>query len=399
MEYRRFGKTEEKISVITMGGMRFEKGWNLPRNVLPRVSIENCMDITRRALDLGINHFESAHGYVKSEGLFGTAFNELSVPRNQFKMMTKGAPKTADDARALVEEQLNTLKMDYVDFYGWHGINNDELLDIAVKKGGPVEALLKMKEEGIVRHVGFSTHGPLDVIMKAMKTGLFSFVNLHFYFFFQRNLPAVELAREMDLGVFIISPNEKGGMLWTPPEKLKKLCSPLTPIQFNGRYCLSHPQVTTLSLGIHRPEHFEQNFKILGGEEYFSPKQKRIENRLRSPLETFPQECTYCSECLPCPEDINIPEILRFHNLLKVYDMEDYGRYRYNMLEGKGHWFPGNFAFACTHCGDCLPKCPENIDIPRLLSATHKQLFNRKEYLKNKALDFLKKVYRLFFRR
>ncbi len=398
MEYRRFGKTEEQISVITLGGMRFKQGWDQPRNHLPRESVNNCIDITRHALDLGINHFESAHGYVKSEGLYGKAFQELGTPRKKFKMMTKGAPQTADETRAMVEEQLETLKMDYVDFYGWHGINNEDLLRTATKKGGPVETLLKMREEGIIRHVGFSTHGSLDVIMKALQTGLFSFVNLHFYFFFQRNLPAVELAKEMDIGVFIISPNEKGGMLWAPPKKLESLCAPLTPIQFNGRYCLSYPQVTTLSLGIHVPEHFEQNLKILGANDYFSPEQKKIEQRVRFPLENFSGECTYCSECLPCPEDINIPEILRFRNLQKAYDMENYGRYRYNMLEGKGHWFPGHFASACTHCGDCLPKCPEDLDIPRLLLETHRQLFDRKAYLKNSIMDFLKKIYRFIFR-
>jgi uncharacterized protein len=399
MEYRRFGKTEEQISVITLGGMRFKQGWNLPRNHLPRESIDNCIDITRQALDLGINHFETAHGYMKSEGLYGTAFRELGTPRNKFKMMTKGAPKTADDTRALVEEQLKTLKMDYFDFYGWHGINNEELLNIAIKKNGPVETLLKMREEGIIRHVGFSTHGPLDVIMKALQTGLFSFVNLHFYFFFQRNLPAVELAKAMDIGVFIISPNEKGGTLWNPSKKLQTLCAPLTPIQFNGRYCLSYPQVTTLSLGIHHPDHFDQNLKILGGDIYFSPEQKEIEQRVRFPLQNFSSECTYCSECLPCPEDINIPEILRFRNLLQAYEMKDYGKFRYNMLEGKGHWFPGHFAFACTECGECLPKCPEKLDIPRLLFETHDQLFDRKAYLKNKVMDFLKKIYIFLFRR
>ena len=82
MEYRRFGKTEEKISVITLGGMRFTHGWTPPRNHLPKDSIENCISTTRMALDLGINHIETAHGYIKSELLFGHALKELGVPRN-----------------------------------------------------------------------------------------------------------------------------------------------------------------------------------------------------------------------------------------------------------------------------------------------------------------------------
>jgi predicted aldo/keto reductase-like oxidoreductase len=88
----------------------------------------------------------------------------------------------------------------------------------------------------LVRHIGFSTHAPLDIILNAMQTDLFSFVNLHYYYFFQRNLPAVKLAGEMDMGVFIISPNEKGGMLFKPSTKVAELCKPITPIQFNGRF-------------------------------------------------------------------------------------------------------------------------------------------------------------------
>ena len=90
--------------------------------------------------------------------------------------------------------------------------------------------------------------------------------------------------------------------------------------------------------------------------------------------------CTYCSECLPCPEDINIPEALRFHNLLEGYDMKTYGKYRYNMLGSQGHWYPGNFASACTKCGDCLPKCPEKLDIPKLLFGVHDKLFDTPTY-------------------
>ena len=141
--------------------MRFKHGWTPPRNHLPKDSIEHCISTTRMALDLGINHIETAHGYMKSELLFGHALKELGVPRKQFKMMTKGAPMSGDETRRLVEEQLEALGLDHVDFYGWHGINNKELLKIAVEKNGPVETLHRLKDEGLIRHVGFSTHAHL----------------------------------------------------------------------------------------------------------------------------------------------------------------------------------------------------------------------------------------------
>lgn len=385
MEYRRFGKTEENISVITLGGMRFKNGWNPPRAHLPAESVRNCVEITRQALELGINHIETAHGYMKSENLYGVALKELGVPRESFKMMTKGAPMTGDETRALVEEQLESLQLDYLDFYGWHGINNEERLNAAVKPGGPVEVLHRLREEGLIRHIGFSTHGSLDVILQALNTDLFSFVNLHYYYFFQRNLAAVRLAGEKDIGVFIISPNEKGGMLWNPSPKVAEICHPLTAIEFNGRFCLSHPEITTLSMGIHEPEHFGQNLSILNGGNYSAIDETRT--KMDVPLSEVSGLCTLCAECLPCPEDINIPEVLRFRNLLSAYDMEDYGRFRYNMFEGEGHWFPGNFASKCTECGDCLPRCPEKLEIPSLLQETHKHLFDRKAWLKNQVFQ------------
>ena len=106
--------------------------------------------------------------------------------------------------------------------------------------------------------------------------------------------------------------------------------------------------------------------------------------------------CTLCNECLPCPEEINIPEVLRFRNLLQAYDMEDYGRFRYNMFEGEGHWFPGNFASRCTQCGDCLPRCPEKLAIPELLFNTHDRLFDRKAWLKARILEFVTDIYKFF---
>ena len=392
MEYRRFGKTEEQISVITLGGMRFKHGWTPPRNHLPKDSIEHCISTTRMALDLGVNHIETAHGYIKSELLFGHALKELGVPRNKFKMMTKGAPMSGDETRNLVEEQLEALKLSYIDFYGWHGINNKELLKVAVEKDGPIETLHQLKDEGLIRHIGFSTHGPLNIILEAMKTDLFSFINLHYYYFFQHNLPAVKLAGEMDMGVFIISPNEKGGMLFKPSEKVKNLCKPLTPIAFNGRFCLSHPEITTLSMGMHEPKHFSQNLAILNGKNYLNSELSKIKTEMDAPLAKISGLCTLCNECLPCPENINIPEVLRFRNLTEGYDMLDYGRFRYNMFEGKGHWFPGTFAFHCTECGDCLPRCPENLHIPNLLMETHKQLFSKSKYLKHKLLFFIKSI-------
>ncbi len=294
--------------------------------------------------------------------------------------MTKGEPKDYDDAMRMVETQLGRLQTDTIDLYAWHGINNRECLEIATRRGGALTALERLREEGVVRHIGFSTHAPLDVILDAINTDRFEFINLHFYYFFQRNLAAVIQAGLRDMGVFIISPNDKGGQLFNAPEKLKRFCAPLTPIQFNGRFCLSHPEAHTMTFGIDRPEYFDEAMGIPNGGHYLTPADLRIKLALDGQVELLGDTyCTGCHTCLPCPEKVNITEILRFRNMWKAYDMEQFGRYRYNMLEEKGHWFPGRYGSACTECGDCLPRCPVRLDIPALLRETHEGLYAAKD--------------------
>jgi predicted aldo/keto reductase-like oxidoreductase len=380
MDYRRFGRTGLNLSVITLGGMRYPQSGQDPAKVetLPDEGLEACYQCTQQALDLGINHIETAHGYGLSERLYGATWPRLRQKREDFYLMTKGAPETYDDTMSSVETQLKRLNTSYIDLYGWHGINTPERLAMAT--GGALQALNKLRDQGVVRNIGFSTHGPVDIIMKAIATDAFDFVNLHYYYFFQRNFPAVLLAGLHDMGVFIISPNDKGGQLFYPSEKLKALCAPLTPIQFNGRFCLSNPQVHTMSFGIDDPSYFAEAMGISNNGYYLTPddlhKKLELDRQVEVLGDTY---CTGCFACLPCPENINIPEVLRFRNMWKAWDMETFGKYRYNMLESKGHWFPGAFASACTECGDCLPRCPVKLPKPTLLKETHEGLYIPKQ--------------------
>ncbi|NET49413.1 MAG: aldo/keto reductase, partial [Merismopedia sp. SIO2A8] len=86
------------------------------------------------------------------------------------------------------------------------------------------------------------------------------------------------------------------------------------------------------------------------------------------------EHCHQCYQCLPCPESIHIPEVLRLRNLAIAHNMQAFGEYRYRMFENAGHWFPGRKGDRCTDCGDCLPRCPQQLDIPRLLKDTHQRL-------------------------
>jgi len=379
MEYRRFGKTNARVSVITLGGMRYKHGLNEPRAEIPDDTLEQCRDTVQKALAQGINLIETAYGYGKSEHLCGRVLNdELKVRRDSYFLMTKGNPKTAEDTRKLVAAQLKALKTDYIDFYAWHGINTRELLGIACAPGGPVEELLKMKEEGIIGHVGFSTHAPLEVILKAIDTNLFDFVNLHYYYFFQRNKPAIDLAESKDMGVFIISPNDKGGQLFRPSQKLIELTAPLHPMQWNARFCLSHKAIHTLTFGLPVTASFDHLNGIFPAPAPFSPDDEQIRQLLDDQLRLDPY-----SEFDPYllendPSGINIPEVLRFRKLWKCYDMEEFGFYRYNMFQEKDHWFPGVFPTDENLKLVDTSRIPKDIPLVDLIRETHEKFYRPK---------------------
>jgi len=379
MEYRRFGKTNKKVSVITLGGMRFKHTNQEPRDVIPSETLDQCCDTVEKAFAQGINLIETAHGYGKSEHVYGRVLNdELRIKRDSYFLMTKGNPMTAKGMREMVFQQLKALKTDYLDFYAWHGINTIELLEQSCAKGGPVDELLKLKEEGIIGHVGFSTHAPLDVIIKAIETDLFDFVNLHYYYFFQRNKEAIDLAEKKDMGVFIISPNDKGGQLFNSPKKLIDLTAPLHPIQWNARFCLSHSSIHTLTFGLPVTAQFDQIDGIFPAPAPFSPEDARIkqildEQKLLDPYSSFD---AYCMD--NDPSGLNIPEILRFRTLWKCYDMKNFGLYRYNMLQEKGHWFPGNFPTEENLKKVDLSNCPEDVPLIELIRETHEGLYRPK---------------------
>ncbi len=361
MEYRRFGRSELQISVLSCGTMRCLDS---------QTAMTETID---QALHQGINHLETASGYGDSERFLGQTLQDLQPNRDSYILTTKIPPTPdAESFEKTLITCFENLQIDRLDCLALHGINTPEHLTWLQNPTGCMAVVRQFVSAGKINHVGFSTHGSLDLIQATIATGYFDFINLHYGIFLQHNQPAIAQATDRDMGIFIISPGDKGGMLYTPPAQLERLCAPLTPLATNYRFLLSDPRIHTLSVGPANPTEWQQPIASIPAH----PEESQIFDRLAlAQTEALGlDQCSQCYKCLPCPEEIHIPEVLRLRNLTLAYDMDAFGKYRYGMFENAGHWFPGNKANRCNDCGDCLPRCPETLDIPTLLRDTHDRL-------------------------
>ncbi|MFP4416437.1 MAG: aldo/keto reductase [Fibrobacterota bacterium] len=379
MEYKRYGKTEYSLSALTFGAMRIpfkEEGCSKKKR---EANERNAIETIRAAADLGINHIDTARGYGNSERLVGLGFQE--VGRDRFVLTTKiGANTSREDTRRQIDEACGRMQTDHIEIVDVHGINSPESARKTLGESGCARGIHDAIDEGIVSHAAFSSHGEPELIRQTIDSGMFAAVSLLYWYTYQRHAETVAYARKKDLGVLILSPSEKSGMLYDAPEKLRQTCAPHNPLVLAHRWLLSQPAVTTLAIGARNPEDFaahmpavENGLALTGSEKAALA---RWESHQREALgNTF---CSICFKCMPCPQDVAIAEILRLRNLAKAYDMKEFGRMRYNLLGNAGDWFPGRQSPACTRCGYCIPRCPLQLNIPELLNETHELLIGKK---------------------
>src|SRR5262245_16080078 len=167
MKYRRFGRTGLAMPVFSCGGMRYQFKWqDVPPRDIPAENQANLEATIHRAVELGINHIETARGYGSSEMQLGQVLP--TFPRDKIIVQTKVAPMAhPDDFLKTFDRSLKYLRLDHVDLLALHGINHRQLLSHALRRNGCVAAARKLQAEGRVRFVGFSTHATTDIILEA----------------------------------------------------------------------------------------------------------------------------------------------------------------------------------------------------------------------------------------
>ena len=335
------------MPVLSLGGMRFQQSWSdLPADRITAESQANLCATLERAVAAGFHHVETARHYGSSERQLGWLLPQVSDPA---RILQTKVPPQADSAAFEAELQLSfeRLAVERVELLAVHGINLPEHLEQTLRPGGCLEVARRWQAEGRVGSVGFSTHAPLPLILEAIASDAFDYVNLHWYFIRQDNRPAIEAATAHDMGVFVISPTDKGGHLHTPSERLLELCAPLHPIVFNDLFCLSATGIHTISVGAARPEdldlHLEAVRLLPQAAELVPPIVARLEQaRLEALGEAW---LSSWQQGLPAwqntPGSINLPILVWLHNLVEAWGLEGYARARYGLLGAGSHWFPG----------------------------------------------------------
>jgi predicted aldo/keto reductase-like oxidoreductase len=369
MLYRTLGKTGLKVSALGFGTMRFKmKDGHVDQDL--------AVKALHRAMDLGVNYFDSAVGYCHSESekTLGTA---LKGRRDGMVISTKyppwGRSLTADDCRQIIEQSLSRLDIEYLDVYHMHGMDWETWQKVSAK-GMAFEAARKAKEEGLVKHLAFSFHDdPKRMVDIAESASDMEVVTCQYNLLDRSNEDSMAAVQEKGLGVVVMGPLA-GGRLGFPSEKLKGLLpgKRASTAELALRFVLSNSNVSVALSGMNTVEMVEENAATASDETPLTEDElRRIGAMLEENRELSRLYCTGCEYCMPCPNNVNISEIFRLMNLHRVWDLTDAARERYAGITGDKDQ---EDATACVECGQCEEKCPQKIPIIEQLKESHRAL-------------------------
>ena len=368
MVYRKLGSTGRQVSALGFGAMR------LPNDM------DEAAEVMVRAFDLGVNYLDTAHAYGDSEAKCAKA---LKGRRDQITLSTKNPCFEDASVEAWwkrLEESLTRLETDYIDLYAiWHALNWSAFEEHVLPSGKILDQALKAKDQGIIRHIISSIHDSPDNTLKIVESGALEGMIIQYNLLDRSCEAAIDRAGELGMAVVVMGPVGGGRLAGLSPELAEMVpggvaSSPEAAL----RFVLSSPAVSTAISGMSTIAMVEQNVATACIETTIGQAERgRMLAALDEARKFAELYCTGCRYCMPCAHGVDIPGNFELMNYHRVYGLTEFARGRYARKpkeRPEGEEKARLYAGACVECGECEPKCPQNIPIVRQLAETHAAL-------------------------
>ncbi len=352
MIYKTYGKTGIKLSTIGFGGMRFEN----------QKDVDACASLVKAAYDSGINYFDTAPGYGKSEDLFGVALKEMKKTRKEkpFYVSTKSAHEDPAKLREELEFSLKRMDLEYIDFFHvWCILTLDSYL--RRKANGIMRECERMKNEGLIKHICVSTHLTGEDTSTMLSDYPFEGVLLGYSAMnFSYRDAGLDAAHSFNQGVVVMNPLG-GGTIPQHRDRFSfvKTREDETVVEGALRFLINDPRITVALVGFSTQQQLKEAIDAVNG---FQPITAAKINGIRSSLsEAYNEMCTGCRYCDSCPEGVPVPKMMEAYN---YYLLSGDAKQMIDRL--KWHWgiHPEIENFTkCTQCGQCESLCTQKLPI------------------------------------
>lgn len=371
MIYRKFGNTGAEISALGYGCMRLPEAeadgkWTL--------DYDKATEMLRHAHSLGVNYYDTAFFYCheNSEIAVGKAIKPF---RNEIYLSTKcpmEPVKSKEDYRGFLEKSLKKLDTDYIDFYHFWAINK-KVFDEKIMGLGLIEEALKLKEEGLIRHISFSFHDNPKYIAQIIDAVPELETMLVQYNLLDRsNAKGIDYAASKGVGVVAMGP-VAGGRLAAPAALNEKLGAEeaIADYDLALRYVLDNQNISCALSGMENKEMVEKNVAVITGDLKLKAAEKKTIVRTRKIVKKFRElYCTGCGYCQPCPKSIKIPTVFEAYTTYNVYGLSEQAKEKYTDYLSEG----GATSESCTNCGLCEKKCPQKLKVRELMKKAEETL-------------------------
>ena len=371
MLYRKFGKTNEQVSILGFGCMRLPL---MPGGVAANINIGESTRLIRYAIDQGVNYIDTAYPY-HGTGMGSAGQSEPVVGRilrDGYREKVKLATKlpswlihSRKDMDKFLEEQLKRLETDHIDFYLVHALNKSSWTN--VRDLGIAGFLEQAIHDGRIKYAGFSYHDEPENFNTIVDGFDWSFGQIQFNYMdeeFQAGRKGLEYAEKKGLGITIMEPLRGGKLAQNIPESVQtafdRAATQRKPADWALSWIWNHPEVSTLISGMNSMDQVQENIRAacLATEGSFTAEDNQVIEKVKMIYrQRIRVDCTACGYCMPCPSGVNIPGCFEYFNNHHMYGKEE----NYRFLSA------GQRASACTECGACEAHCPQCLPIPELL--------------------------------